>query len=272
MNITAYAQLNAKVIATHKTDYWLVASNWMMQHHEVPVFFTLLYLVTVFGGQQLMQSRQPFHLKTMLGFWNLLLALFSIIGAVYTVPPIFTNMKHRGITHEMCTLTGEIAQPWVFLFCISKIPEFVDTFFIVLRKKPLRFLHWYHHIATMLFCWYSWAFLLENGGFFAAMNLLVHSIMYTYYAMAEFGVVFPNILRAGITSLQIIQMLLGTFGVVHNLYYCNTHPVIMFSGLVMYLSYAWLFIDLFIKYYITKTQPAGPHKNGQTNGKHLKAS
>lgn len=40
----------------------------------------------------------------------------------------------------------------VFLFNVSKVFEFVDTIFIVLRKKPLMFLHYYHHVVTMLFC------------------------------------------------------------------------------------------------------------------------
>ena len=31
---------------------------------------------------------------------------------------------------------------WVQLFCLSKIPELFDTFFIVQRKRPLIFLHW----------------------------------------------------------------------------------------------------------------------------------
>jgi hypothetical protein len=41
----------------------------------------------------------------------------------------------------------------VMVFAFSKIPELIDTVFIVLRKQSLILLHWYHHITVLLFCW-----------------------------------------------------------------------------------------------------------------------
>ena len=43
---------------------------------------------------------------------------------------------------------------WVMLFIFSKLPELIDTVFIVLRKRQLIFLHWYHHVTVLLFCWH----------------------------------------------------------------------------------------------------------------------
>jgi elongation of very long chain fatty acids protein 6 len=69
---------------------------------------------------------------------------------------------------------------WVQLFCLSKIPELFDTAFIVARKKRLMFLHWYHHVTVLLFCWHSYATEASTGIFFVAMNYSVHAIMFGY--------------------------------------------------------------------------------------------
>jgi hypothetical protein len=50
---------------------------------------------------------------------------------------------------------GIYGAEWLFFFNVSKLFEFVDTVFIVLRKRPLMFLHYYHHIVTLGFCWVS---------------------------------------------------------------------------------------------------------------------
>ena len=38
---------------------------------------------------------------------------------------------------------------WTWLFVLSKLPELVDTVFIVLRKQKLIFLHWYGDMVTV---------------------------------------------------------------------------------------------------------------------------
>ena len=45
----------------------------------------------------------------------------------------------------------------VFIFYWSKIPEFVDTFIMVLKKsdRQISFLHLYHHATIFSIWWYT---------------------------------------------------------------------------------------------------------------------
>eukprot|EP01087_Luapelamoeba_hula_P013417 TRINITY_DN382_c0_g2_i2.p1 TRINITY_DN382_c0_g2~~TRINITY_DN382_c0_g2_i2.p1 ORF type:complete len:310 (-),score=56.99 TRINITY_DN382_c0_g2_i2:152-991(-) len=230
---------------------WRNAYAYMDAHMEIPVIICVVYVVVIFGLQRVMKHRKAFDLTGPLVLWNALLAAFSMIGSYYVVPAIVKHVAEVGITGDMCEVVSEYQNPWVFYFCISKIPELIDTLFIVLRKKPLIFLHWYHHIVTLLYCWHAWSVRIENGGWFAGMNLVVHSIMYSYYAATAYGARFSNLVRLAITSLQISQMIAGLAIVVHNMNACLTNRLNTYSALIMYASYALLFLQLFVVSYIT---------------------
>ena len=42
------------------------------------------------------------------------------------------------------------------LFIFSKLPELFDTAFLVLQKKKVIFLHWFHHTTVLLYCWHAY--------------------------------------------------------------------------------------------------------------------
>jgi len=62
----------------------------------------------------------------------------------------------------------------ITIFCISKVPELIDTLFIVLRKQKLIFLHWFHHATVLIYAWYSYHDWTASGRWFVFMNYTVH--------------------------------------------------------------------------------------------------
>uniref|UniRef100_A0A1B0D5J0 Elongation of very long chain fatty acids protein n=1 Tax=Phlebotomus papatasi TaxID=29031 RepID=A0A1B0D5J0_PHLPP len=98
---------------------------------------------------------------------------------------------------------------WTWLFVLSKLPELGDTIFIVLRKQPLIFLHWYHHITVLMYSWFSYTEYTASARWFIVMNYCVHSLMYSYYALRAMRFHPPRFISMLITTLQLTQMVIG---------------------------------------------------------------
>lgn len=197
-------------------------------------------------------------LKAPLILWNLLLAVFSMWGAYHMVPHVLTRMKGKDAVDVICDTScyNHPVSMVVLYFNLSKMPEFVDTMFLRLRKRPVIFLHWYHHIMTMLYCWYANQIGIQfncTGMFFASMNLAVHSVMYVYYAIAAMGYAKQMAqmnLNIILTTGQIIQMVGGIF-ILFKSTNCELFDKLGFTiATVMYSSYFLLFGRLFYDKYI----------------------
>ena len=63
--------------------------------------------------------------------------------------------KRRGRTLLVINHQRSCFRAWLFM--LSKVPETIDTLFIVLRRQPLIFLHWYHHASVLVYCFYRYA-------------------------------------------------------------------------------------------------------------------
>ena len=93
-------------------------------------------------------------------------------------------------------------------FYWSKYVEFLDTVFLILRAKPVSWLHYIHHIGAPINMGLGAMYGNEMTWIFVLLNSFIHSIMYSYYGAALAGVRL-GFLRPVITSGQILQFITG---------------------------------------------------------------
>jgi elongation of very long chain fatty acids protein 6 len=239
-----------------------LAGSWMAENYAIPIGMIVAYGIhmLVLGKIMETQEKPPKWVKPLKAVWDIFLSVMSGLGSLQLVPLLIASLQTKGFAGEVCTSTLQFEEPVLYLFMWSKFFELFDTTLILLSKKKLIFLHWYHHMATLMYCWD--AFILSNpsGGVFAGMNLCVHTIMYAYYAATYFGRL-PNGLRVVITSLQLLQMLVGVAAVITHLQCENAERAVLVNSqwaLAMYISYFVLFAKLFYDSYMFKPSYSKP--------------
>lgn len=158
--------------------------QWFHSNWQLSVYFSLAYVIIIFGLQAFMQNRKPFQLRIPLAIWSATLAIFSIAATIRTLPELLDTLyKPNGLHRSICNREEHNMATafWFLLMPLSKVVELGDTLFIVFRKQNLLFLHWYHHITVMMYCWRVYEYYAPVFNWFATINFFVHSVMYSYY-------------------------------------------------------------------------------------------
>ncbi|KOX68278.1 Elongation of very long chain fatty acids protein 6 [Melipona quadrifasciata] len=173
---------------------------WMKDHFLYCSLCCVLYAILIFVGKYYMSNRPKYDLRSVLALWNASFALFSIIAVCKTVPAALSLPQYHGFYYTTCVADvgtkNSILRYWGYLFTLSKLVEFGDRVFIVLRKQPLIFLHWYHHIVKFLYItnicghFFSYGNLLPYYVYIAkiryhisSLNMTITIIMYISYAI-----------------------------------------------------------------------------------------
>lgn len=220
---------------------------------------SMAYVVIIFGIKHIMKDRKPFEIKTPLRLWNLWLAVFSILGSLVTTYALAREIYINGLVSsytEAKDFFEGVTGLWTFWFCMSKLGELGDTIFIVLRKKPLMFLHWYHHVATLNYGIMSYIDKSAYNTWIVWLNFSVHAIMYSYYFLAACGVRAPAWFSRTLTSCQITQFLITLTILAHvglkmvTGEHVDTTPTSYIFCLLMEISYVVLFGNFFYHAYI----------------------
>ncbi|CAL8116660.1 unnamed protein product [Orchesella dallaii] len=230
--------------------YW---RDFLKNQWALPFYAAGLYLVTIFGLEYYMKERKAFNLRVPLILWNGALGIFSIMGFYRTFPPLFNSFMNDGLMRSICILDFPNVQMtfWGILFGVSKFIELGDTVFIVLRKRPLQLLQWYHHIVTLIIVWVTLPYAEPVGQVYVVMNYGVHAVMYPYFALKMAGIDVPKRIANMITTAQLGQMIAGfllnalTIALRGSGFSCYRTPGSILAYLGVYGSFMVLFGKLF---------------------------
>jgi len=232
-----------------------------------------LYLLFVFVGPIVMKNREPIRLDFIFKIWNLFLTILSLFMLISMGYPTLYHIFQGKFFLFMCLPVELKYYPWhgihvlgIWLFGLSKVIEFGDTVFLVLRKKPVSLLHWYHHTSVLAFTSFSIVVRSPQGWVFAIVNSFVHSIMYFYYFLTGIGI--RPWWAIYITQLQILQMIIGVCVAIVWCYLCSTsfhcnitegsNTQILIAGVLIYGSY----LALFAQYYFSRWEEKPQSKRG----------
>nr|XP_045613534.1 elongation of very long chain fatty acids protein 4-like isoform X1 [Procambarus clarkii] len=253
--------IQEKIYQLHDFYKWTLSisdervKDWPLMSSPLPTLgLVTVYLTMVKFGPKIMASRAPLQLRVPLIVYNLAVMLLNLyIGVELAVVSVRLRYSWfcQPVDYSSNPEEMRIAAA-LWWYYISKLVEFTDTLFFILRKKTnqLTFLHIYHHSTMFCLWWIGVKWVAGGSSFLAAMmNSFVHVIMYAYYGLSAFGPSIQKYLwwKKHITCIQLIQFTsAGVLGARAIVVGCD-FPLWMQYALVVYMS---SFIVLFGQFYV----------------------
>lgn len=242
----------------------------------IPYTAVTLYALTIFLLKKYMDTRPAIQftgLKQLMFLHNGFLSAWSFVMLMKimeqvlqsTLIPLYqsSNLTLDTVNESLfcdsnrAQATNNQLYFWYHVFYLSKYYELLDTVFICIKKKPLIFLHYYHHIVTLLLCWVTMDDYIAPQWICVSTNTLVHVFMYYYYMLQTVG---ESVWwKKHLTKLQIIQFIADEAGNSTFLVYtylfgvaCSGSWVGVVWGLFVITSFLFLFLQFYSNTYTKK--------------------
>ncbi|KAL1917832.1 uncharacterized protein VTP21DRAFT_3666 [Calcarisporiella thermophila] len=177
----------------------------------------LAYLVIIFGGEYIMRGRQPLQLRGLFQLHNFLLTTGSLALLLLYIEELLPILYRHGFLYAICDAKAFTPRLELLYYInyLFKYWELVDTVFLVLKKKKLEFLHYYHHSMTAVLCYTQLVGRTSVSWVPIVLNLTVHVFMYYYYMRAAMG--HRIWWKRYLTTMQIVQFIIDLFVI----YFCT---------------------------------------------------
>ena len=179
-------------------------------------------------------------LAAMYNLCQVLLCAYMASGALVEAKKREYSFICNGFDKSASGMAGIL---WVFY--MSKVLDFADTLFIILRKKwrQLSFLHVYHHSTIFLIYWLNLNAGYDGDIYYTiALNSSIHFIMYGYYFLRTFNVPVPTVFKLFVTNMQLIQFVTMIGQAVYlTIFSCAYPPKLVYLYFVYILTMIALF-------------------------------
>ncbi|SCV68445.1 BQ2448_566 [Microbotryum intermedium] len=142
---------------------------------------------------------------------NFLLSAGSGLVLALMLEEIIPILYQHGFFYAICHTSAWTSrlETYYIINYYFKYWELADTVFLVVKKKPLQFLHVFHHTATAALCYTQLNGRTSVSWVPIVANLTVHVLMYYYYLMTAAG--YKIWWKKYLTTLQITQFVVDLF-------------------------------------------------------------
>jgi len=182
--------------------------DWPLMQSVTPTLLMVIaYFMFALMGKRIMKNREAFNLKSVMTVYNVSVILLNGWLFVSLIKHV-VQQKYAFLCNPVdYGPEGEEVVWLIYIYYLSKLLDFSDTVFMVLRKKwdQLTFLHCWHH-GLMFLIWWSATKYAGGGNAVVGpiMNTFIHFTMYSYYLAASYGHKIPG--KHYLTQMQIAQL------------------------------------------------------------------